>query len=183
MLYTLIWKFALIAYTRADTDGEPFDQATISRSAVRRLSTRLEACSAEAKAMVERYRSRGEEVPEQALARLRKQIGPDITLSDSGALVMTEPLLNMFQMAGCYSTHPPATMPETPECELCESEEYKYPTPPKPGSSWGERLAEGLLDEYNAAFAPERDKRRRYTLENAIEAGRLQRARRRRRPQ
>ena len=85
MLYTLIWKFALIAYTRADTDGEPFDQATISRSAVRRLSTRLEACSAEAKAMVERYRSRGEEVPEQALARLRKKIGPDITLSDSGA--------------------------------------------------------------------------------------------------
>ena len=41
MLYTLIWKFALIAYTRADTDGEPFDQAIILRSAVRRLSTRL----------------------------------------------------------------------------------------------------------------------------------------------
>ena len=47
MLYTLIWKFTLIAYTRADTDGEPFDQTIIIRNAVRRFSTRLEACSAE----------------------------------------------------------------------------------------------------------------------------------------
>ena len=73
--------------------------------------------------------------------------------------------------------------PQTPECELCGSEEYKYPTPPKPGSSWGEVLAEGFLDEYDAAFAPEREKRRRYMREKAIEAGRVQRARRRRRPQ
>ena len=47
---------------------------------------------------------------------------------------------------------------------------------------WGEVLAEDCLAEYYAAFAPERSKRRRYTLENAIKAGRLQRARRRRRP-
>ena len=89
----------------------------------------------------------------------------------------------MFQLAGCYSTHPPAIMPETPERELCGSEEYKYPTPPKPGSTWGEVLAESHLDEYEIAFAPEHDKRRRYTLENAIEARRIQQARRRRRPQ
>ena len=122
-------------------------------------------------------------MPEQALARLRKQVGPDITLSDSGALVMTEPLLNMFQLAGCYSTRPPTIMPETPERELCGSEEYKYPALPKPGSSWGEVLAEDNLEKYNAAFAPEHSKQRRHTLENTVEAGRLQRARRRRRPQ
>ena len=114
---------------------------------------------------------------------LRKQIGPDITLSDSGALVMTEPLLNMFQLAGCYSTHPPTTKPETPERELCGTEEYKYPTPPKPGSSWDEVIAEDNLEKYNAAFAPEHSKQKRHALENTIEAGRIQRARRRRRPQ
>ena len=74
-------------------------------------------------------------------------------------------------------------MPEAPECELCGSEEYKYPTPQKPGSSWGEALAEDNLEKYNAAFAPERHKQRRHALENTIEADRIQRARRRRRPQ
>ena len=74
-------------------------------------------------------------------------------------------------------------MPETPECKFCGSEEYNYPIPPKPGSSWGEVLAEESLEMYNAAFAPERNKQRRHALENAVEASRIQRARRRRRPQ
>ena len=77
----------------------------------------------------------------------------------------------------------PPPGPEIPERELCGSEEYKYPTLPNPGSSWGEVLAEDSLEKYNAAFELERSKQRRHAFENIVEAGRIQRARRRRRPQ
>eukprot|EP00966_Prymnesium_polylepis_P202442 4689563-Prymnesium_polylepis.1 len=45
VLYTGLWKFTLISYTRVDCENDEFDIGTVVRNTLRRTHVRMEAMS------------------------------------------------------------------------------------------------------------------------------------------
>ena len=54
VLYTVLWKFTLISYTRVHCENEEFDIGTVVRDTLRRTHVRMEAISGLLKLELER---------------------------------------------------------------------------------------------------------------------------------
>ena len=85
-LHIITWKFVLIAFTRADTEGEKFDSKRVWRQAVRRFEVRLMAYSEGVRRWVLRYSSRegGAPPPPQVVDRHCDALTPCATVSEEG---------------------------------------------------------------------------------------------------
>ena len=164
VLYTTMWKFVLIAYTRVDCEGEEFDGASILTSAMRRAHTRLEAMSGELKLKIEQSRSRGEPLAETTLSRYRKLVTPDFSFDTEGRLTACPPAARVLRAAGCdiKQTEEPPVEEQDDESEW---HHYEYPsTPPAPS-----RLSEAA-SKLESALKQERerlDKARRWSVAQA----------------
>ena len=69
VLYTVLWKFTLMSYTRVDCENEEFDVGEVIRSTLRRTHVRMEEMSGQLKLELERLRSRGDQSTNGALTR------------------------------------------------------------------------------------------------------------------
>ena len=169
-LYTLVWKYALVQFTRVDTEGASFESTEIYEAALRRLATRIEALSAELRGTLERYRSRGEDAPPSLFARYRKALAPSASVDDHGRLTLEEGTLGAMQQARCYTTYPPPTYLESPELPTAETN-YTYTDTTNRSVRWTPMI---LAD----ALAAERSRHDEARKENVEEAKRALRRRR-----
>eukprot|EP00966_Prymnesium_polylepis_P241145 5576743-Prymnesium_polylepis.1 len=104
VLYTVLWKFTLMSYTRVDCENEEFDVGEVIRSTLRRTHVRMEAMSGQLKLELERLGRRGDQNTDGALARYRKHVHPDFSFDDCGRLIAAEPATEMLRAAGCVVT-------------------------------------------------------------------------------
>jgi|EP00966_Prymnesium_polylepis_P312212 hypothetical protein len=102
VLYTLLRKFILIAYTRVDTDNATFSVEQISKAAAARASTRIEAYIRDFRDMLQTHRSRGEEPPHHKVRNYQRYVEPYLRLHPTGKIEYAEPLRDALNSIRTY---------------------------------------------------------------------------------
>ena len=106
LVWVLLWKFVLIAYTRVDTDHIPFDQKQVLTSTVRRLAQKLEAHRYRLVTAIDDHRARGERAPPSLVERFSRAVRPAAHFDVKGNIYLEAKSLRTLQMCGCYLRHP-----------------------------------------------------------------------------
>ena len=163
VLYTVLWKFTLMSYTRVDCENEEFDVGEVIRSTLRRTHVRMEAMSGQLKLELERLRSRGDQSTNGALTRYRKHVHPDFSFDECGRLIAAESAAEMLRAAGCVV----AACADIPVKRILTDEEeqdlqYQYDTRPPRATAQLAALATALQGE-----AVAHDKARRSSVAHA----------------
>ena len=85
-LHVILWKFALIAFTRAETENEEFKPSKVWWSAVRRFEVRLKAYEERIRRWVMKRESEGEggSLPPDSVSYHNKWLEPCAHLSEEG---------------------------------------------------------------------------------------------------
>ena len=109
-------------------------------------TTRVEAYASRYRDELERYRSRGETVPEHLLANYNKNLLPGARLTAEGKLCYTVSLKAAHANAGCYTRFPPTYFtPDEPAD--ASNHHYSYPQQQATAKPWASFFNSVLLDE------------------------------------
>ena len=136
-----MWKFVLIAYTRVDTDNATFSVEQVTKAAVLRLSTRIEAYIRDFRDMLQTHRSRGEEPPQHKIRNYQRYVEPYLRLHPTGRIEYAEPLRVALNTVRTYQI-PGEGFPIRKEKD--RQYPYTYPTQPPP-NPWARVIYEGII--------------------------------------
>ena len=86
-LHVILWKFALIAFTRVDTEKEEFKPDRVWKQAVRRWEVRLKAYAEGVRRLTARRLDQGQGPPSaRTVERLNRALLPGVSVDDMGHL-------------------------------------------------------------------------------------------------
>ena len=106
ILYTCLWKYALAAYTKVDTDDAEFDTTWVMGEALKRALTRIEAHAYKLRLRLKEYRNSGREPPPTLISSYSKSILPVARFDENGLLEVSAGFLSTAKEVGYYITGP-----------------------------------------------------------------------------